>query len=133
MAPLCSTLPPDVAQALVAAGESQPAGARVFNLNGSLASMADLVGAIEAVVPGSTGFITYRPDPLPFPEAIDTTGLKDINPPPVTPLLDAVARSVELLSRLRERGGLVPEEHGLALVDGVAVDRPVPAAGRPPA
>lgn len=121
---------PDVAQALVGAAESQPAGARVFNLNGSLASMADLVRAIEAVVPGSTGFITYRPDPLPFPEAIDTTGLSDINPPPVTPLLDAVARSVELLVRLRERGELVPEDHGLALVDGVAVDRPVPAVRR---
>jgi hypothetical protein len=83
------------------------------------------------VVPGSTGFITYRPDPLPFPEAIDTTGLDDINPPPVTPLLDAVARSVELLNRLRERGELVPEEHGLALVEGVAVDRPVPAPSQP--
>jgi hypothetical protein len=71
--------------------------------------------------------ITYRPDPLPFPESIDTTGLDDIKPPPVTPLLDAVARSVDLLGRLRERGELVPEEHGLALAEGVAVDRPVPA------
>jgi UDP-glucuronate 4-epimerase len=119
---------PDVAQSLVGAAESQPAGARVFNLDGSLVSMAELVSAIEEVVPGSSGLITYRPDPLPFPEAIDTTGLEAINPPPVTPLLDAVARSVDLLGRLRERGGLVPEDHGLALVEGVAVDRPVPAA-----
>jgi len=48
----CSIFAPDVAHALVAAAACPSTGAQVFNLEGSHASMADLVAAIEHVRSG---------------------------------------------------------------------------------
>ena len=45
----------DVAQALVAAGRSHLGGAQVLNLGGSLASMSELIAAIEAELPARSG------------------------------------------------------------------------------
>ena len=115
---------PVMTGALIAATRVPADGARVFNLGGTRADTATVVGAIEKAVPGAAGLLTYRPEPLPFPDRIDTTGLATIDPPPVTPLADAVTETAARLQSLHEAGRLVPEEHGLVITGDHAEDRP---------
>jgi len=106
----------DVASSLIAASRSGLTGARVFNLGGSLVSMEDLVGAIEASLPEARGLITFDPQALPFPDAIDDTGIEALGHVPVTPFAVAVRRTVAIFRDRFERGELAPEEHGLEAV-----------------
>ncbi len=116
---------PDAAGALAAASAVSAGGANVFNLNGSRAAISEVVDALRRVVGGAADGITFKPDPLPFPDDIDTGGLETIGPPPVTPLPEAIAATVELFRTLQQRGRLVPEEQGLHVDGDVAVDAPV--------
>lgn len=113
----------DVGRALVAAVQVPLDGAHVVNLNGVRASISEVVARLGDLVGASADGITARADPLPFPDDIDTTGLEVIGPPPVTPLDDGIAATVEFFGTLQARGVLEPEEHGLVVEDGVAVDR----------
>ncbi len=61
----------DVAKAFIAAARASIDGAPVYNLGGTKASMADVVAAIEAVVPEMRGKITYGDTPIPVPEDVD--------------------------------------------------------------
>jgi nucleoside-diphosphate-sugar epimerase len=117
---------PDVAYSLVEAAFASHEGARVVNLNGTRVSIGDFVAAIEGASGDARGLIRFRENPLPFPDDIDTTGLEVIGPPPVTPLARGVSESVELYRRLQESARLLPEEHGLQITDGEAVDWPTP-------
>jgi hypothetical protein len=103
-------------------------GAHVVNLNGSRASISEVVDVLRDVAGEAADGITHKPDPLPFPDDIDTTGLEIIGPPPVTSLPEAVAASVELFRTLQGQSRLVPEEHGLAVEGGLAVDAPARSA-----
>ena len=85
----------DVARAFVACARSAYAGAEIFNLSGSLATMAELVAAIEAVAPEAAGQLTFAPDALPFPQEYDAAPLSGvIGRMPHTPLAIAVAETV---------------------------------------
>jgi len=121
---------PDVASALLAAASSPADGPYVYNLEGIAASISEIVATLEQVVADAAGLITIKPDLLPFPDDIDTSGLQRIDPPPVTPLVEAISDSVGLFQDLHRRGALIPEEHGLTVVDGTAVDAPVVARPR---
>lgn len=114
----------DAAGALAAAASVSVDDAHVFNLNGTRASISEVVDALREVVGEAADGITHKPDQLPFPDDIDTTGLEMIGPPSVTPLPEAVAATVELFRSLQREGRLVPEEHGLAVDGEVAVDGP---------
>ncbi len=103
----------DVARTLIAASHSELTGAQVFNLGGSIASMEDVVTAIEAAVPGARGLVTFDPKPLPFPGAIDDAGTDVLGDVPVTPLGQAIRETVDIFRHAIERGDLVPEMHGL--------------------
>jgi UDP-glucuronate 4-epimerase len=103
----------DVARTMIAASRSGLEGAHVFNLGGCLASMEDFVTAIESAVPGSRGLIEYAPEPLPFPEAIDDTGIEVLGDVPVTPLAEAIRSTVATFRERISRDELVPEAHGL--------------------
>jgi UDP-glucuronate 4-epimerase len=103
----------DVARSLIAASRSRLTGARVFNLGGSLVSMEAVVEAIEACLPEARGLITFDPQALPFPDAIDDTGIEALGEIPLTPFQDAVSQTVEIFRDRFERGDLNPEEHGL--------------------
>ena len=103
----------DVARTLLAASRSRLAGAHVFNLGGSLASMAELVELIESIVPEARGLITFDPAPLPFPAEIDHDGLAAIGSVPVTPFADGIAASAEIYRDLARRGRLIASEQGL--------------------
>src|SRR5690606_32809637 len=61
----------DVAKAFIAAARAKIDGAPVYNLGGTKASMADVVAAIEAVVPEMRGKITYGDTAIPVPEDVD--------------------------------------------------------------
>src|SRR4029077_20844052 len=72
----------DIGRTLLIAARSEIDGARVFNLGGSSATIAEVVEAIEANVPGSAGLIRVTGAPLPFPEGIESSGSAGAGPPP---------------------------------------------------
>lgn len=112
----------DVARALVAAVHTPVDGAHVVNLNGVRVVIPEMVATIRRLVGPSAAGITARPDALPFPDDIDTTGIEIIGPPPVTPLEEGIAATIAFFGDLQSRGALHPEEHGLGIADGTAVD-----------
>jgi UDP-glucuronate 4-epimerase len=103
----------DVGRTLVIAARSGLEGARIFNLGGSSASLAQVVAAIEAAVPGSAGLIRVTGDPLPFPDDIDASGADALGPLPITPIEAAFAETADVFRRLQAEGRLDPVEHGL--------------------
>ena len=87
---------PDVGRAFVQASRAVPDGAGVFNFPGVVATMQDVVSAIEAAAPQAAGRITWTEQPLPFPPELETGGLEAaIGALPRTPLADGVRATVE--------------------------------------
>jgi nucleoside-diphosphate-sugar epimerase len=105
---------PDIAQAFITASRSGLDGARAYNMPATLASIDELIDLIDRHVPGAAGLISHEPEPLPFPEAIDASGVRELGDIPVTPLDDAIGQSVALFRELMARGRLTGTEHGLA-------------------
>jgi nucleoside-diphosphate-sugar epimerase len=105
---------PDVARAFILASRSRLDGARAYNLPGTLASIDEVIATIDRHVPGAARLISHDPDALPFPEAVDASGIAEIGEVPVTPLDEAVGETVALYRDLAARGRLTGAEHGLA-------------------
>jgi len=83
----------DAGEAFVRASEVQAEGASVHNLDGPVASVEEIVAAIEAAEPGAQ--ITYGEDPLPFPPEVDSSSFTDlIGGPTARPLEEGVAESI---------------------------------------
>ncbi len=61
----------DVAVAAIQAVRANLESAPVFNLGGASVTMADVVAAIDEVVPDMAGQITFNPVPFPIPEDVD--------------------------------------------------------------
>jgi nucleoside-diphosphate-sugar epimerase len=119
----------DTGRALVAAARAPVDGAHLVNLNGVDASISDLISSLLDLIGSPAEGITAKPDALPFPHEVDTTGLDIIGPPSVTPLDAGIAATVRFFEDLQSRGILDPMEHGLVVEGGVAIDREsVPAA-----
>lgn len=103
----------DVARAFLAAARSTRDGARVYNLHGSSAAVADVVRTIEDLRPAAKGLISHAPDPIPFPEAMDDTRYQaDLGPAPATGLADGVRRTLDAFARLQKEGRLDARELG---------------------
>ena len=111
----------DVAQTLILASRSAPAGPRIYNLGGNQVSLDEWVEAIEAAVPEAAGLITVAPTELPFPADIAHERLAELGAVPVTPFRDAIAATADIYRRLAADGRLVGAEQGV----------PVPAPTRP--
>lgn len=95
---------PDVAAAFVSASRSTVKGAYAANLGGPVASITEVIEAIEAASPASRGTIDADDDPLPFPDSVDSTGLEDlIGPLRETALEDGVALTLRHFIGLRAR------------------------------
>ncbi|MGE5689630.1 MAG: NAD-dependent epimerase/dehydratase family protein [Pseudomonadota bacterium] len=91
---------PDVASAFVAAARAPFEGATVVNVPGVAASVDEIVGAIERVVPAVRGRIEVRGGPLPFPPELDTSAFAAVvGDVPVTRLDDGVAATIEHFRR----------------------------------
>ena len=88
----------DAGEQFVRASEAKVEGASVHNLDGPVASIAEIVAAIEAVVPDAR--ITYGEDPLPFPAETDTSSFTELVGGPVSrPLEQGVAEAIEAFRR----------------------------------
>jgi UDP-glucuronate 4-epimerase len=90
--------------ARVSAGQ---AGAPVFNLGGSSASMPAVVQAIEAAAPEMAGKITFEPAALPLPAEIDSGPLDQaLGPVHWRPLAEGVRQTVEHFRQAAQAGTL---------------------------
>ncbi len=99
----------DVARTFIACARAPFQGAEIFNLGGSVATMGEIVAAIEAAAPEVRGLITFDDKPLPFPEAFDAAPLEQvIGALPFTPLAQAVADTIALF-RERIAAGVMPD------------------------
>ena len=105
---------PDVARAFVAASRSSVDGARVYNLNGSLATVDEFIVALDGALPGAASLVRRTGNRLDFPEDIESTSLAELGEIPVTPLGDAIAATLALYRERLDEGRLDPAEHGLA-------------------
>jgi nucleoside-diphosphate-sugar epimerase len=101
----------DVARAFLAAARSRLDGARVYNLHGASARVADVVALIERTWPAAKGTITHVEQPIPFPDALDDTRYQhDLGPAAATPLADGVRRTIQEFARLQKEGRLDARE-----------------------
>jgi nucleoside-diphosphate-sugar epimerase len=84
---------PDVAAGFLRACRVELDGAHVFNTPGVVADVADVIGAIRAVVSGAE--ITAVGDTLPFPPTLEAVGFeRTVGVYPHTSLADGIAATV---------------------------------------
>lgn len=101
----------DAADAFIAAARAPFTGADVFNLTGTVASMQQVVAAIEQAAPSAKGQITFEEKGLPFPEEMDSAPLTQaLGPMPVTPLAEGVAATIQRFRELVAQGRMKPED-----------------------
>src|SRR5262249_28320485 len=101
----------DVARAFLAAAAARLDGARVYNLHGASASVADVVRAVEAAGPAGQGLVTPVGQPLPFPAALDDARYqKDLGPAPPTSLAVGVEKTLDEFKHLQKSGRLDTRE-----------------------
>ncbi len=85
----------DVAKIFIKAARTNFEGADVFNFQGSVAHMSELVAAIETAEPMARGQITYETAALPFPEGQEEQELRQLlGEVPYTPLSQGVAQTI---------------------------------------
>lgn len=90
----------DVAAASIQAARTPVDGAPTFNLGGTVASVDDVIDAIDAAVPEMEGAITAEPILMPFPEDMDGAPLEAaIGKIAWRPFNDGVAGTIEHFQR----------------------------------
>ena len=68
----------DVAKVFIAAARAMPRGAPVYNLGGTVASVADVVSAIERAAPESAGTISHAQEPLFTPDGVEGKAIESL-------------------------------------------------------
>jgi nucleoside-diphosphate-sugar epimerase len=85
----------DAGEAFVRASEAGADGASVHNLDGPVASVAEIIEAIEAAAPEAAGLVTAEEEPLPFPPSVDSASFEALVGGPVArPLAEGVADAI---------------------------------------
>ena len=85
----------DAGEAFVRASEAGADGASVHNLDGPVATIPEVIAAIERAAPEAAGLVTAEEDPLPFPPSVDATSFVDLVGGPVSrPLEVGVAEAI---------------------------------------
>jgi UDP-glucuronate 4-epimerase len=85
----------DAGEAFVRASEAGADGASVHNLDGPVATVTEIIDAIEAAAPEAAGRITAEEKPLPFPPSVDSASFEALVGGPVSrPLADGVAEAI---------------------------------------
>lgn len=89
----------DGGDAFARASELEYEGASVHNLDGPVATVRDVIDAIEQAAPDAAGLISAGDEPLPFPESVDSTSFVQLlGGPTARPLAEGVA---ETMARFR--------------------------------
>ncbi len=97
----------DVARLFINAARLPFQGAESFNLRGSVVHVKEIIAAIEAAVPSAQGTITFDDKPLPFPEGLDDSALREVmGVLPYTPLDRAVPKTIEIFRDALARGAI---------------------------
>lgn len=100
----------DVANAFISAARAPFEGVDIFNLPGSTVTMGEIVAAIEAAAPESTGAITFADSALPFPEEVDSAPVRAaLGALAYTPLDAAVRDTVNRFRALVDSGALAAD------------------------
>jgi UDP-glucuronate 4-epimerase len=98
---------PDVGEAFARAAELRFEGAAVHDLDGPVASVPEIVAAIEEHAPA--GLVTAEEEPLPFPAEVDARSFVDLlGGSTMRPLADGVADAVQRFERLLADGLVTP-------------------------
>jgi UDP-glucuronate 4-epimerase len=85
----------DAGEAFVRAGEAGARGASVHNLDGPVATVDEVIAAIEAAAPEAAGTITSEGDPLPFPPSVDAASFIElVGGPTSRPFAEGVAQAI---------------------------------------
>lgn len=101
----------DVARAALAAADATLDGARVYNLHGESARIADLVRMIEEAWPAARGTLTHVEQPIPFPaELADERYQRDLGPQPRTGLREGIRLTLDTFAALQREGRLDARE-----------------------
>lgn len=97
----------DVATAFVRAAASDLQGARIYNLQGDVVSVPEVVETIERLVPSARGMIGYAGNQLPFPPDLDDRLIQfDLPGLPRTTLEQGMRLTRDLFRRLGREGRL---------------------------
>ena len=95
----------DVARACIAASTATLEGARVYNLHGESAKVADIARLIEEAWPSAKGTITHVEQPIPFPSELADPGYqRDLGPVPRTALKDGIRKTLDEFAALQKAG-----------------------------
>lgn len=101
----------DVARALVTAAGATLDGARVYNLHGESAAVADVVRLIEEAWLPARDRISYAEEPIPLPAGLeDRDYQRELGPEPRTGLKDGIRQTLEAFARLQKEGRLDARE-----------------------
>jgi nucleoside-diphosphate-sugar epimerase len=101
----------DAAELFVAAARVGGEGAEVLNMSGSTVAMPEVVAAIEEAAPDVAGAVDFDDIPLPFPSALDASGMERLlGPSRMTPFTEGVRRTVDAFRELLGRGLVAPED-----------------------
>ena len=101
----------DVARAFLAAARAPLDGARVYNLHGQSAAIADVVRLIGRAWPRAQNLISHAEEPIPFPDALDDTRYqRELGPAPRTSLEEGVRQTLDEFARLQKEGRLDARE-----------------------
>jgi nucleoside-diphosphate-sugar epimerase len=88
---------PDVARTFIAAARATPDGGSTYSMAGDILSISQFVDVCHEVT-GTSG-ITHGADPLPFPDGLDDSPLRErLGDVPHTPLRESISQTVEFFS-----------------------------------
>ncbi|HKV40353.1 MAG TPA: NAD(P)-dependent oxidoreductase [Blastocatellia bacterium] len=98
----------DAAAAFVACADHAPAGAHVFNLHGETVEIERVVRIIDSQLPAaSRGLITFGGPPIAIAPELNDRAIRTAIPGlPSTPLIEGVAKTIEMFTSLRDKGRL---------------------------
>src|SRR4029434_7978752 len=100
-----------ISEACIAASTSALDRARVYNLHGESARIADVVRMIEEAWPAARGKLSHVEQPIPFPGALDDPGYqRDLGPRPRTGLRDGTRKTLDAFAALQREGRLDARE-----------------------
>lgn len=101
----------DTAKAFIQSARAAFEGADVYNLRGNIATMPEIIAAIEAAVPSARGQIDFDPTPLQLPEEFDDSALtRVLGKLPEISLTEGVAQTIRIFRQALADGRLAADK-----------------------